>query len=239
MTAENTILPNIQKVAQEKNIISGFITVPGRPDELRISCPFCPGGDKGKHLYINTEKNSYRCFRCGDKGGVLRFIARLENRSETDVLEEILAQHRQGRNYSLRRDNRHPAEKLNAYQLRELGYLQKPDWITLKKENPGYAKRCLDYVWEDWTAFLKNEVRIATRWIYMLSKEGKYGEAVEDIKKRGQEINHDILTPALKVLSMPEPPEWFIQEKLWVKEIEEHFQNNGGNGQKQLLALVS
>jgi len=239
MAAQNTILPNIQKVVLDKNI-SRFTTVPGRPDELRIKCPFCPGGDNGNHLYINTEKNSYRCFRCGDRGGILRFIARLENRSESDVLEEILAQHREGRNYHPRGDNRHPAEKLNTYQLRELGYLNKLDWLSLKKQNPGYARRCLDNIWNEWTTKLKYEVRCSVRWIYLLSKEGNYTQAVADIKRRGLELNHDLLTPALKILSIPDPPEWVIAEKLWLKEIEEYTQNNGGNDQiKQLQALVS
>lgn len=35
-------------------------------DELRFDCPYCD--DEGKHLYVNTRKGVYHCFRCGGKG---------------------------------------------------------------------------------------------------------------------------------------------------------------------------
>lgn len=34
--------------------------------ELNGNCPFC--GDKKRHLYVNTEKGVYQCFRCGAAG---------------------------------------------------------------------------------------------------------------------------------------------------------------------------
>ena len=34
--------------------------------EIKALCPFC--SDKHYHLYLNTEKNQWNCFRCGAKG---------------------------------------------------------------------------------------------------------------------------------------------------------------------------
>lgn len=45
---------------------------PAGDDEVRFSCPFCPGKGYGEdshgHLYYNTEKQVFVCFRCGEKG---------------------------------------------------------------------------------------------------------------------------------------------------------------------------
>jgi len=44
--------------------LSRAVRVPN--GELRVDCPFC--SDTGRHLYINTEKGLYHCFRCGRSG---------------------------------------------------------------------------------------------------------------------------------------------------------------------------
>ena len=46
-------------------------------DELRIECPFCTHktgrADRSFHLYVNTRKQRWICFRCGSKG-TLRYL---------------------------------------------------------------------------------------------------------------------------------------------------------------------
>ena len=36
---------------------------------FNVRCPFCD--DKKYHMNVNTEKDLYKCFRCGDKGGTV------------------------------------------------------------------------------------------------------------------------------------------------------------------------
>lgn len=39
----------------------------GNEPSFNVRCPFC--GDTKYHMNINTQKNAYKCFKCGDKGG--------------------------------------------------------------------------------------------------------------------------------------------------------------------------
>ena len=47
---------------------------------FNVKCPLCPGGDKGYHMNINTEKDAYFCFACmkrGESSGALDLYARV------------------------------------------------------------------------------------------------------------------------------------------------------------------
>ncbi len=50
-------------------------------DEVRINCPFCKDKvgkhDTGFHLYANTSKQRWICFRCGSSGGLRYLLKRL------------------------------------------------------------------------------------------------------------------------------------------------------------------
>ena len=44
------------------------------PSSLYLNCPFC--GDQRGRLNVNTDKNVWRCNRCGAAGGMLALYAR-------------------------------------------------------------------------------------------------------------------------------------------------------------------
>jgi predicted RNA-binding Zn-ribbon protein involved in translation (DUF1610 family) len=46
--------------------------------EVEARCPFCGDKPRGRHLYMNTEKNQYICFLCGEKGNSVSLYARLQ-----------------------------------------------------------------------------------------------------------------------------------------------------------------
>lgn len=62
--------------------IGSDVRTTANPNEVRINCPFCPGKGKGEdskyHLYVNTTKGRFICFRCDERGTLnrLRNIAR-------------------------------------------------------------------------------------------------------------------------------------------------------------------
>jgi hypothetical protein len=60
--------------------------------ELEARCPFCGDRPKGRHLYLNTEKNQYICFLCGAKGNSVSLYARLENLSYGGAARELLSE---------------------------------------------------------------------------------------------------------------------------------------------------
>ena len=57
------------------------------PSSLYLNCPFC--GDQRGRLNINTDKNVWRCNRCGAAGGMLALYARYNCISNADAYREI------------------------------------------------------------------------------------------------------------------------------------------------------
>lgn len=207
LASPGSILPNILDVAQEHGLSLGNRT--SRPDEVRVCCPFC--GDSKYHLYLNTDKQVFNCYRCGEKGGVVRFISLLSGEQETEVLCRL--KNKTGRKSQAKRKKLHPATSLNTFQLREIGYEARPYWSVFFKETPNLAKEYADNVWQDWQEFLSREKQLALRNLYIALKENKYGEEVEKIKARSKEIGVDLLTPCLNAYSEPFPDKWALEAK--------------------------
>lgn len=198
-----SILPDIWQVAAEYHL-GNYKTVAGRPTERRFNCPFC--NDRHYHLYLNGEKNTFNCYKCGEKGGVLRFIALLTGKSELQVLEEIK---RELPKEPSRRKKRHPAEGLSAVQLKEMGFYNKPNWKSMRKRDQAYAKRTLDWVWSEWQAFLEYELCQAYKWLLIGIACGRYLGAVERVLNRSREIGYDLLSPILNVYGRGNDlPQW-------------------------------
>lgn len=137
--------------------------------DVRFKCPFC-GADKGKdnkyYLSVNTKDNVFRCWYCNESGGVLRFMALLENVSIEELKRRLFSGHKSSR----RGKKLHPAEKLTPVQLRELGF-DRINWSALKK-NYSLYKRTLNWVWCNWEEY----VRINKRWAYIEFLAAETGE---------------------------------------------------------------
>ncbi len=41
---------------------------------ISVNCPFCPSGDTGKHLGIFRDKGNFSCYKCGERGGLFKYI---------------------------------------------------------------------------------------------------------------------------------------------------------------------
>ena len=57
------------------------------PSSLYLNCPFC--GDQRGRLNVNTDKNVWRCNRCGAAGGMLALYAHYYCTSNADAYREI------------------------------------------------------------------------------------------------------------------------------------------------------
>lgn len=57
------------------------------PSSLYLNCPFC--GDLRGRLNVNTDKNVWRCNRCGAAGGMLALYARYNCTGNADAYREI------------------------------------------------------------------------------------------------------------------------------------------------------
>ncbi|MDQ0338154.1 hypothetical protein J2S00_000938 [Caldalkalibacillus uzonensis] len=111
------MLPEILPNAEQHGLIINERTREKR--EVLAKCPFCeedskPGKEKKFYLSLNTQDQVFKCWFCGEAGGVFRFISLLENIPESEVIERY-----RGKKGKYKP---HPAERLTLSQLRLLGY---------------------------------------------------------------------------------------------------------------------
>ncbi len=202
MDASASILPDIVDVARDHGL--SLRQAGGRPGEYRANCPFCPGGDRGRHLYINAYKNAFNCFKCGEKGGVLAFLARLEGRSELAVLEDL-----RGKKKVKPRRFRHPAERLTADQLKMMGFVGgRPDWYAERRKDPGYARRLADWIWAEWQQFTGYEKYCAALLLLVAVRFGFYREAAALVRKRGEQLGLPLVEEVIRGVNSPDQPGW-------------------------------
>lgn len=60
----------------------------GNPEEVHIDCPFC-GDDTKAHLYINTGKHLFHCFRGDHKINIPKLVALTEKISYAEALKRV------------------------------------------------------------------------------------------------------------------------------------------------------
>lgn len=184
--------------------------------EVRAKCPFCqedakPGKHRHFYLSLNRHDQVFRCWFCGEQGGVFRFIALLEGIPE----QEVTARYR-------RRKLLHPAERLTRTQRKLLGeaycYVSEPDWEHMRKRDKAYYLRTLDRLWNDWNGFAETERQEAYGLLLTGILTGTYRTAVELIRKRETETGLSLLVEALNLYSSPERPAWTERAEAFVRE---------------------
>lgn len=52
-------------------------------------CPFPDHNDDSPSFYVNFTINKFNCFGCNKKGGPVQFISILENKSNSEVIEQL------------------------------------------------------------------------------------------------------------------------------------------------------
>ena len=73
------IIEEIKSRCDIANVISSYINIKPSGANYKGLCPF--HGEKTPSFYINTSKQIYKCFGCGEGGNVINFIANIENLS--------------------------------------------------------------------------------------------------------------------------------------------------------------
>lgn len=195
------MLPEIVDVAKKHKLIINTRTL--HSEEVLCKCPFCqedskPGKRRRFYLSLNSQSQVFKCWFCGESGGVLRFIALLEGVSEEKVRSRYRRSH-----------TTHPAERLTRRQRLLLGgYEKEPDWRLMKKRNRDYFLRTMDYLWERWNDFLETERQEAYFLLILGIRFGKYREYVEQIRQREKQIGASLLKEVLDIYSSAVRPSW-------------------------------
>lgn len=178
-------LPPILDVARRYGIELNETTL--ERAEVRAKCPFCRADanrPRKYYLSLNPAKNVFRCWFCGEAGGVIRFEALLSGRTEADVMEA----------YGLSRKDRHPAERLTARQLKIAGYVARPDWEAVRERGEIYARRVLGTIERRWQAAVQAEIHKTRELLRIAEESGEMEEAIRIIRARSQVIGVDLLS---------------------------------------------
>ncbi|MFS0688986.1 hypothetical protein AB1K89_07070 [Sporosarcina sp. 179-K 8C2 HS] len=135
------MLPEILKIAEGYGVTFNQRTY-GKKETL-CKCVFCeedskPGKGHKFYLSLNTQDQLYKCWFCGTSGGVLDFETKLSGLPFDDIRKKY---------FGTRMKKLHPAERLNARQLRTIG------WAEYKRKNRAEFKKNRESVLRDWKRY--------------------------------------------------------------------------------------
>ncbi|WP_240903913.1 CHC2 zinc finger domain-containing protein [Chengkuizengella sediminis] len=178
----SNFLPDIKEIAEE----NGLLLRKAR-NQYKALCLF--HSEKSPSLYIHPEKNIFKCFGCGEGGGVIKFKAKLENKSEQEIFEELKSQNK--KSYKASR-YLHPAERLTSFQFKAMSEVipdlcnmkGKPNWDFIRKFGNEEYLYFRSKVWRHWLEFLDYEKKDAEMTLRFGIRGNSVNEAIKEIKKR-------------------------------------------------------
>ena len=72
------------------DLISKRISLKKTGSDYRAPCPF--HGGKNRNLAVNSHKQFYHCFKCGESGGAISFVQKFDNLSFVEAVEVIASE---------------------------------------------------------------------------------------------------------------------------------------------------
>lgn len=189
------MLPNILDVAQYYELTFDPKTYAKK--ETLAKCPFCkadhaPHKEKTHYLSLNTVNQVYKCWYCGESGGVLNFEAKLSGENFSVVRTKYFGNQK----------NLHPAFKLTPNQLEEIG------WLSVKqKDFKGFQKNP-DQILSDWKEYVHYEQsKFFALFMCMANLENKKQKQKESLKwyidKCKEKPIHDLYSCICKEYNKP------------------------------------
>lgn len=122
----------------------------------------------------------FKCWYCKESGGVLRFIALLEGKSEQELIEELRQSHGWTR-------EKHPAERLTKRQLSMIGYPH-IDWNANHEFDKSFAYEFRQRIWQEWQYFVKEKKQFCYRLLFVGLITGNLERSIKDVEKVEKEI---------------------------------------------------
>lgn len=189
------MLPSIINVATDNNL--EFDSKSLNKKEVRCKCPFCRADahkPKKYYLSLNPRDNVFRCWYCGEKGGVLQFEVKLTGEPYEKVKQKYFGS----------KKHYHPAELLSPRQLEKIDLLElKKDWKQFK--------RSLKQVHAKWQKFVDQERSKAFAKLLVGLEINKYQLAIELIKKQAEKSEiPSLLDDVLKMYSSSTWEKWAV-----------------------------
>jgi DNA primase len=84
---DNNIVFRIQQATDIVDLVSEYVSLSKKGKEMVGLCPF--HDDHRPSMYVNPDKQIFKCFACGAGGDVLKFVQMLENLSFPQAIERL------------------------------------------------------------------------------------------------------------------------------------------------------
>lgn len=139
------IIEEIKSRCDIANIISTYINIKPSGTNYKGLCPF--HGEKTPSFYINTSKQIYKCFGCGEGGDVINFVMRIENLDFMDAVKLLADRCGIEINTQVDESTKERIEKSKKFQDIHVEAARFYFSNLIKTKNPGYEylrKRGLD-----------------------------------------------------------------------------------------------
>lgn len=144
----NDIKDKIEEIKSRSDIvkvISDYIKVQQSGANYKGLCPF--HGEKTPSFYINTSKQIYKCFGCGEGGDVINFIMKIENLEFMDAVKLLAKDCGVEINTNMDEQSKVRMEKIKKFQDLNTEAARYYFSNLIKQKNYGYEylrKRGLD-----------------------------------------------------------------------------------------------
>ena len=79
------VIEEVKSRSDIVDVISDYIKVQNSGANYKGLCPF--HGEKTPSFYINSQKQIYKCFGCGEGGDVINFVMKIENLEFMDAVK--------------------------------------------------------------------------------------------------------------------------------------------------------
>ncbi|HWO74728.1 MAG TPA: hypothetical protein VNM69_02285 [Bacillus sp. (in: firmicutes)] len=173
--------------------------------EVTCKCPFCladANRNDRHYLSLNQHDNVFKCWYCGEKGGVLVFESKLAGKPYDEIKKKYFGE----------KKKYHPAEMLSPQQLRKI------NWADVKRKQHEDFKRSLNQVLADWDAYQYEERRLAFAKLLVGIETFKYQIVIANIRLQAEQTNiPNLLDDVLKMYSSSKWDNWAIEGEYLAK----------------------
>lgn len=108
------IIDEIKSRCDISSIISEYMEIKQSGSNFKGLCPF--HGEKTPSFHINTSKQIYKCFGCGEGGDVINFVMKMENLDFMDSVKLLASKSGIEINTNISKEAREKIEKSKRFQ---------------------------------------------------------------------------------------------------------------------------
>ena len=130
------VIEDVKSRCDIVSTISQYLSVKPSGSNYKGLCPF--HGEKTPSFYINTSKQIYKCFGCGEGGDVINFVMKMENLDFIDAVKLLASRYGIEINTNMDEDTKLRIEKSKKYQDIHTEAARFYFTNLIKEKNPGY-----------------------------------------------------------------------------------------------------